>query len=97
MAMQHDNAGAHQSQEAHRDHPQTGPEVTVTINGAPMDIKRGSHAVSELKDLLAEPQDLALCQDTDGTLAPLADDARVTIKGGEAFFSGARGGGCSHA
>ena len=80
-----------------KEHPPTGPDVTVMINGIEKSIDRGSHAVSELKVLLGVSQDLALSQDINGTLSPLADDARVTVKGGEAFFSGPRTGGSSHA
>lgn len=79
---------------SHRD-PQTGSNVTVTINGTEKTIHRGSHVVSELKTLLDVSGDFALSWDVDGTLTPLSDDARVTVKGGEAFFSGARTGGSS--
>jgi hypothetical protein len=78
------------------DHPQTGPDVTVTINTTTTKtIHRGSHVVSELKTLLGVSADQLLSQDIDGTLTPLDDNARVTIKGGEAFFSGTRKGGSS--
>lgn len=77
--------------------PQTGPHVTVTIDNEPKTIHRGSHEVSELKTLLGVSPDLALAQVIDGQITPLKDDARVTIKGGEAFFKGPRTGGSSHA
>ena len=77
--------------------PQTGPDVTVTINTTTeKTVHRGSHIVSELKALLGVSADLALSWDVDGSLKELADTDRVTIKGGEAFFSGARTGGSSH-
>jgi hypothetical protein len=80
------------------DHPQTGPNVTVSLNTTlTKTIHRGSHLVSELKTLLGVSADLMLSQDIDGTLTPLDDNGRVTIKGGEAFFSGPRTGGSSHA
>ena len=79
------------------DHPQAGPDVTVTIENVPKTIHRGSHVVSELKTLLGVSADLALAQVIDGEITPLKDDARVTIKGGEAFFKGPRTGGSSHA
>ena len=78
------------------EHPDTGPKVTVTIEGVEKQIHRGSHVVSALKELLGVSPDLALAQVTDGQITPLADDARVTIKGGEAFFKGPRTGGSSH-
>jgi hypothetical protein len=78
------------------DRPQTGPDVTVTINTTTAKkIHRGSHVVSELKTLLGVSADQLLSQDIDGTLTPLDDNSRVTIKGGEAFFSGTRKGGSS--
>lgn len=85
----------HESKAA--DQPQTGPDVTVTIEGVKKTIHRGSHLVSELKVLLGVSADLALAEVIDGQITPLKDDARVTIKGGEAFFKGPRTGGSSHA
>ncbi len=79
------------------DHPQTGSEVVVTIEGVEKKIHRGSHRVSELKSLLGVSADLALAQVIDGQITPLNDEARVTIKGGEVFFKGPRTGGSSHA
>lgn len=87
----------HDHNRTENDHPQPGPDVTVTINGTSKDIHRGSYVVSKLKEELDVSQDLALSLDVDGQLTPLADDGRITIKGGEAFFSGARTGGSSHA
>lgn len=77
------------------DHPETGPDVTVTIEGIKKTVHRGSHEVSELKVLLGVSADLALAEVIDGTITPLKDDARVTLKGGEAFFKGPRTGGSS--
>jgi hypothetical protein len=77
------------------DHPQTGPDVTVTIDNVLKTIHRGSHLVSELKALLGVSSDLALAEVIDGQITPLKDDDRVTIKGGEAFFKGPRTGGSS--
>jgi hypothetical protein len=86
-----------QPHENNPDHPETGPEVTVTFENAPKKIHRGSHLVSELKTLFDVSPDLALAEVIDGEITPLKDDARVTIKGGEAFFKGPRTGGSSHA
>jgi hypothetical protein len=79
------------------DHPQTGPDVTVTFEKTPVTIHRGSHLVTELKTLFGVSPDFALAEVIDGVITPLKDDARVTIKGGEAFFKGPRTGGSSHA
>jgi hypothetical protein len=70
-------------------------EVVVSIDGVSKKIHRGSHTVAELKRLLGVDPLLGLDQEIDGTLTPLADDQRVTIKGGEVFFSHARTGGSS--
>jgi len=83
--------------EGKQHHPETGPEVTVTFENTPTKIHRGSHLVSELKTLFGVSADLALAEVIDGEITPLKDDARVTIKGGEAFFKGPRTGGSSHA
>jgi len=79
------------------DHPQTGPEVIVTIEGVEKKIHRGSRRVAELKALLGVSADLALAQVIDGQITPLRDEDHVTIKGGEAFFKGPRTGGSSYA
>lgn len=70
-------------------------DVAVTIDNNSRTIHRGSHAVAELKQLLGVDPVYAIDQVVDGQLTPLADDARVTIKGGELFFSHARTGGAS--
>ena len=75
--------------------PQTGPEVTITLNGTPKEIHRGHRTVVELKDVGGIPQADELNQIIDGTLVPLADDGAVTIKGGEEFVSHPRTGGSS--
>lgn len=69
--------------------------VKVKIDGVEKTIHRGSHPVTELKTLLGVDPVLDLDQDVNGTLTPLANDGRVTIKGGELFFSHARTGGSS--
>lgn len=76
------------------DHPGNA-NVTVTIDGRAVQIHRGSHEVTELKTLLGVDPVYAVDQVIDGQLTPLADTARVTIKGGETFFSHARTGGAS--
>lgn len=69
--------------------------VNVKIDGVEKPIHRGSHTVVELKTLLGVDQLQDLDQQIDGVLTPLANDGRVTIKGGELFFSHARTGGSS--
>ena len=75
--------------------PQTGIDVTVSIDGKEKTIDRGSHLITALKALLGVNADYALSEDIDGILTPLTDDQRTTITGGEVFFSGARNGGAS--
>lgn len=60
--------------------------VSVFINGTEMQIHRGSHTGADLKRLLGVEASMQLDEDVNGTLTPIADDARVTIKGGERFF-----------
>lgn len=69
--------------------------VNVKIDGVDKPIHRGSHTVTELKTLLGVDPVLDLDQDIDGTLTPLDNDGRVTIKGDEQFYSHARTGGAS--
>jgi hypothetical protein len=69
--------------------------VTVTIDGEPRQVHRGSHRVADLKVLLGVDPVKALDVVVDGQLRPLEDDDRWTIKGGEVFFSRARTGGAS--
>lgn len=69
--------------------------VTVTIDGRTVKVHRGSHVVSELKSLLGVDPSYALELDFNGTLSPLTDDDRITIKGGEVFFSHPRTGASS--
>jgi len=69
--------------------------VKVMINGTTKEIHRGSHTIAELKNLLGVDASLALDQDINGTLTPLDDAQRITIKGDEVFFSHPRTGGSS--
>lgn len=76
-------------------HVQTGPEVQISINGAHVVIHRGSQAVAAIKAAGAVAAADELDQLVDGQLVVLADDARVTIHGGESFASQPRRGGSS--
>lgn len=74
-----------------------GPEkgdsiVDVWIGRESKSIHRGSHPVADLKALLDVPEAKELDQFVDGELVPLADDGRVTIKGGEHFVAHERRG-----
>ncbi|MHB8562405.1 MAG: hypothetical protein ACYDDA_00395 [Acidiferrobacteraceae bacterium] len=79
----------------HHDHPDTGHDVTVTINGVEKEIPRGSYRVSELKDKLGVAAALELDLVVAGQFKFLPDGDRITITGGEIFVSHVRGGGSS--
>ncbi len=80
---------------AHGEHPQPGPDVSVTVDNSPRMVHRGSHVVSEFKTLVGVDAAKELEEVIDGQLTPLDDAARVVIKGGEVFFSHPRTGGSS--
>ena len=77
------------------EHPETGPEVTVKVNGIDKRVHRGSHLVAEFKDKVGVDSSQELDQVVDGQFKPLGDDERVVVKGGEVFVSHARCGGSS--
>jgi len=77
------------------EHPETGPEVTITVNGVPRQIHRGSYTVAKLKEKLGIDASEELDQVVDGQFKPLADDGHIVIKGHEIFVSHKRGGGSS--
>jgi hypothetical protein len=66
--------------------------VEITIDNGKFSIHRGRQTVVELKTLGSVPLAYELDQLIDGKLEPLADDAAVTIKGGEIFASQPRAG-----
>jgi Multiubiquitin len=70
-----------------KEQPQTGPDVTITVDNKPFTIHRGSHTVRELKQLAGVSAGYELEQIVDGTLIPLKDEQRIAIKGGERFVS----------
>jgi hypothetical protein len=90
MQDQRDDGGA-----AHGEHPQPGPNVSVTVDNIPKTVHRGSHLVSEFKTLVGVDAAKELEEVVDGQLTPLDDAERVVIKGGEMFFSHPRTGGSS--
>ncbi len=88
----------HESEAAshhHSPHPDTGPEVTVTVNGNNKEIHRGSYLVSDFKEKIGVEASQELDQVIDGQFQPLGDSERIVIKGGEVFVSHCRGGGSS--
>jgi hypothetical protein len=86
--MQHDE----KAQNEDREH---GPIVTITVDTKPYKIHRGRQTVAEIKQVAGVPLAFDLEQLIDGRLTPLADDASVTIKGGEVFLSHPKDGGAS--
>lgn len=76
-------------------HPETGPEVTITVNGEPKQIHRGSYTGAKLKETLGICASDELDQVVDGQFKPLADDSHIVIKGHEVFVSHKRCGGSS--
>ena len=69
--------------------------VSIKINDKPYSIKRGPHTVAELKKLAGVPMSDELSELVKGKLVPLQDQATVSVKGGEEFFSCKREGSSS--
>lgn len=78
-----------------QEHPQTGPDVTVTVDTLPKTVHRGSWVVSDFKKEVGVDPNRALDEVIAGEFKPLQDDQRITIKGGEVFVSHTRQGGSS--
>lgn len=85
----------HEKGHGNGNEPQTGPVVTIKVDNVDKQVHRGSHTVSELKTLVGVDAALELAEVINGQLTPLPDTDRVTIKGGEVFFSRVRQGGSS--
>lgn len=79
----------------HPAHPETGPDVTITIDNKNFTVHRGNTTVSELKQLAGIPAAYELEEIVDGRLVPLGDDQHVVLKGGERFVSHPRAGAAS--
>lgn len=64
-----------------------GNEVTVLLDGAPRQVRRGNYVVADLKQVLS----IDSCRDLDevvcGELRPLEDSGRTHIEGGEILVS----------
>ncbi len=77
------------------EHPETGHDVTVTVDGSSHTVHRGSYVVSEFKKLVGVDPAKELEQVIHGEFKPLDDSAHIVIKGGEVFVSHVRTGGSS--
>ena len=84
-------------QKGEPNHPNEGPNVTITVNGPSYTIHRGRRTVAEIKQVAGVPLAHDLEQVIDGVLTPLPDDGSVVLKGGEAFVSHPKDAGSSHA
>ena len=69
--------------------------VKVEVDNHPKHVEPGTYVVSEFKALVGVPADKDLDQVIDNTLTTLDDNASITIRGGEVFFSHVRRGGSS--
>lgn len=78
-----------------KDHPQTGPDVTITIDNKMYTIHRGNTTVANLKAIAGIPAGYELEEIVNGALKPLGDDEHVVLKGGERFVSHPRAGASS--
>lgn len=76
-------------------HPDTGPKVTIKVNGAEMEVHRGSYTAGELKTMFGVGAEQELDLVIEGQFKPLGDDEHVVLKGGEIFVSHARCGASS--
>lgn len=94
--MQTTEQGAeHKPHQPHPEHPETGPEVTVKVDGNDVKVHRGSYLISEFKEKVGVAASQELDQVIDGQFKPLDDTGRIVIKGGEVFVSHGRSGGSS--
>ncbi len=84
-----------QVSEHSKNHPETGPIVTVTVDTQPKQVHRGDYVVSVFKSDVGLSPDRELDQVIGGELKELPDDSRIVIKGGEVFVSHVRKGGSS--
>lgn len=70
-------------------------KVKVDVDNHPKHVAPGEHVVAVFKGLVDVPADKDLDQVIDGNLTTLSDDATITVRGGEVFFSHVRRGGAS--
>jgi len=72
--------------------PDTGEFVTVFLNSVAASVHRGSTTVLQLKDIFQITPNYCLDELVSGQLKVLDDNDRITLKGGERFFSHVRQG-----
>jgi hypothetical protein len=90
-ANEHGHENGHEHGHEHHEHE----HVTITIDTKQYKIHSGVHTVVEIKQVGGVPAAYELEQLIGGKLTPLADNASVTIKGGEVFLSHPKDGGAS--
>lgn len=78
-----------------KEHEETHEKVRVTVDSKPKEVEAGIYLVAEFKRLVGVDPSKELEEVIEGLLVPLADDAKITIKGGEVFVSHVRHGGAS--
>ena len=69
--------------------------VMVTVDSLPKQVRPGRYVVSVFKKAVGVDPSYELEEVVNGKLVPLADNAKITIKGGESFVSHVRGGASS--
>jgi len=69
--------------------------VTVTVNSVAKQVRPGRYVVSVFKKAVGVDPSYELEELVNGKLVPLADNAKIRIKGGESFISHVRGGASS--
>lgn len=70
-------------------------KVKFEVDSHPKHLPPGAYSVPDFKELVGVPSEKDLDESIDGNLTPIADNATITIKGGEIFFSHVRRGGSS--
>ncbi len=70
-------------------------KVKISVDNHPEHVPPGVYQVSELKALIGISAEKELDQVIDGNLTTLDDNASISVRGDEVFFSHARRGGSS--
>lgn len=81
--------------EHEHEHEHEHEQVKVEVDNHPKHVKAGMYVVAVFRSLVDVDPAKDLDEVIDGTLTRLDDNASVTIKGGEVFFSHVRHGGSS--
>lgn len=75
------------------EHPDTGRDVEITVDGRTITIHRGRQTVAAIKAAAGVAEGYSLVEEQkDGRLVELPDDGAVTLQGGEIFHSHPKGG-----